>query len=185
LKKPFIFAIAGAGALAVAAVAVVLVVSAGKQDDATRIAPDHQAAVSASAPSAAHTAHPLKPGARRGMSFPASPGGRNLVVPPPIRRQDYVRNTVMNRVRSRAATQPTTAPTVSTVGGSGPTPVETTLDKARQLRREGRAADADRMLKDALMTETNPYNRNMLTTEIEAGAAADKAPARPGTRFQH
>ncbi len=60
---------------------------------------------------------------------------------------------------------------------SGPTSADRVIDKARELRDEGRAAEAEKLLNNALLTERNPYARRLITNEIGESSRMVRSPA--------
>lgn len=179
MKTSTIIGIA-AGGLVLAAVATTLVVSSlnrAEQPAASPATVEAPELVPAAGPSAVRNS-PRIP--RQPSTFQ---GTKELQAPEPIKASDYVRNAVKLGVQPR---RPGAAPAVTgrQMPVSGPVAPDRTIAKATALRKEGRFDEASKLLRNALMTETNPYYRKLLENEIKAGATTDRKPAGSDTTFK-
>lgn len=90
---------------------------------------------------------------------------RSLPVPIPTTRDEFNENRRQEKAAGDAQPRPEsmTDPKMK----HGPRPVEATIQSAARLQAEGRTDDAERLVRNAILTEPNPINRSRLEKELE------------------
>jgi len=91
---------------------------------------------------------------------------RSLAVPIPTTRDEFNENRRQEKAAAEAEPRQRKDADPMTVR-HGPRPVEATIESAARLQAKGRTDDAERMLRNAILTEPNPLNRGRLEKELE------------------
>ncbi len=178
MKTSTIIAIA-AGGLVVAAVTVTLVVSATNRGNSVK---PEKAATAQTAPA------PVRGnGLRNSPRIPrppkvAAPQGKDLREPQPIKSADYVKNAIRFGVQKAPDTKLPIA-RMAQMPVSGPSAADRIVGRAQTLRAQGKNAEATKLLKNSLLTETNPYYRKLLENAIREDQQANRRPP-DGAQFK-